>query len=153
MTNTIWKTPETFFKILDKEFNFTLDVAALPDNAKCKRYFTPTDDAMQHDWSGEVFWMNPPYGRGVDVYSWVQKAYDSTRQKGTGVCLLPGSVDTKWFHRFCLRASEIRFIKDRLWFSQNGTASRANHASIIVVFKSIERNNEPEILTMSNGRT
>jgi hypothetical protein len=82
-----------------------------------------------------VCWCNPPYGRGQNVYSWVKKAYETSLEGGTVVCLLPASVDTKWFHEFVMKSSEIRFVIDRLWFTLNGKAARANHGSIVVVFK------------------
>ena len=134
MGKTTWETPQEFFDILNKEFNFTLDVAALPGTAKCQKYFTPDDDGLAQDWTGEIFFMNPPYGRGQDVYSWVKKAYESAINGAIGVCLLPLSGDTKWFHDFCMKASEIRFVRDRLWFRLDGVAARANHASMVVVF-------------------
>jgi phage N-6-adenine-methyltransferase len=147
---TNWETPQRFFDILNSEFNFTLDVCALPDNAKCKKYFTPDLDAMTQNWSEEIFWMNPPYGRGQDVYSWVKKAYDTAQAGGTGVCLLPASVDTRWFHKYCMRASEIRFVRDRLYFSKDGKSERANHASMIVIFRP-RSSGPPRIMTMTNG--
>jgi len=96
--------------------------------------------------------MNPPYGRGQDVYSWVKKAYDTAQAGGTGVCLLPASVDTKWFHHFVLKAAELRFVRDRLWFSLDGTAARANHGSIVVVFRP-GTGEVPRIGVMDNCRT
>ena len=151
MGSTRWATPRLFFNSLDKEFKFTLDVAALPGTAKCSRFFTPEIDGLKQDWVNEVFFMNPPYGRGQDVYSWIKKAYDSTRMSGTGVCLLPASADTKWFHEFCMKADEIRFIKDRLWFELDGNASRANHSSMIIVFRKTS-NLAPKISSISNCR-
>ena len=135
MNNTDWSTPIPFYESLDTEFQFTLDVCAVPDNAKAPKYFTPEDDALSQSWEGYVCWMNPPYGRGQDVYLWVKKAFDTAMSGGTVVCLLPASVDTKWFHDFVMRSSEIRFVKDRLWFSRGTVCQRANHASIIVVFR------------------
>lgn len=35
------ETPQDIFDKLNKEFNFTLDVCALPETAKCKDYYTP----------------------------------------------------------------------------------------------------------------
>lgn len=133
-TETTWETPQSFFDMLNAEFNFTVDVACLPSTAKCKRFYTPADDGLVQDWSKETFWMNPPYGRGQDVYSWVKKAYESACSGGTGVALLPASVDTKWFHHFVMRSSEIRYVRDRLWFKRDGVATRANHGSMVVVF-------------------
>ena len=145
--NTTWETPQAFYDVLHGEFNFTVDVCALSHNAKCKRYFTPMEDGLKQDWTGHTFWMNPPYGRGQNVYVWVKKAFES----GNGVCLLPASTDTKWFHEFCMRATEIRFIKDRLWFSLNGKSQRSNHASMIVVFSYV-KTSMPKISSITNCR-
>lgn len=150
MTTTTWETPIDFFNSLNSEFGFTLDVCALPGTAKCSRYFTPEDNGLVQDWTGDVFFMNPPYGRGQNVYSWVEKAYKTAQDGGTGVCLLPASVDTKWFHDFAMRATEIRFIRDRLWFSLDGEPSRANHASIVCVFRSGQIGSVPKITSIEN---
>lgn len=58
-----WETPQAFFDDLDKEFHFTLDAAASAGNAKCERYFTEQDNALNKEWS-ESTYCNPPYGRG-----------------------------------------------------------------------------------------
>ena len=36
----IWETQQDFFDRYDAIYGFTLDVCALPDNAKCNTYFT-----------------------------------------------------------------------------------------------------------------
>jgi len=151
MSETAWATPQEFFDLLNAEFGFTLDVCALPGTAKCARFFTPEIDGLKQDWSGDVFFMNPPYGRGQDVYSWVKKANDAAMSGGTGVCLLPLSGDTRWFHDFCMKADEIRIVKDRLWFVLNGKESRANHASMVVVFRPVPKG-PPKLSTMPNCR-
>jgi phage N-6-adenine-methyltransferase len=132
--NKDWETPQTFFDAINAEFGFVLDVAASDYNAKCERFLTAEQDSLQCEW-GSPCWMNPPYGRGTDVYSWVHKAYRLSQDGGTAVCLLPASTDTKWFHDFAMRSSEVRFIRDRLWFGRNGNSARANHANILVVFR------------------
>ena len=151
--DTTWATPKSFFNVLDSEFNFTLDVCALSDTAKVKKFFSPETDGLAQDWTNDICFMNPPYGRGQDVYSWVKKAYETGLNGGTVVCLLPLSGDTKWFHEFCMKASEIRFVKDRIWFELNGSASRANHASIVCVFDpSCRTSIAPRISAISNAR-
>jgi phage N-6-adenine-methyltransferase len=65
-------TPE-MFAALHERFRFTLDVAASPHNAKCKRYFTRQDDGLAQSWSGERVWCNPPYS---DIGAWVAKAWN-----------------------------------------------------------------------------
>ena len=50
--NVVAETPEYLFKRLSAVFNFTLDVCALPENAKCKDYYTPDDDGLSNPWRG-----------------------------------------------------------------------------------------------------
>ena len=107
-----WPTPQAFFDKLDAEFDFTLDVCANSDNAKCLNYFSVLDGSLIRPWLGRV-WMNPPYGRGIK--HWVEKAYLESINGCLVVCLLPARTDTKWFHDYCLRG-EIRFIRGRLKF-------------------------------------
>jgi site-specific DNA-methyltransferase (adenine-specific) len=148
---TTWETPQSLFDALYREFHFTIDVAANTENHKCVRYFTVETDALRQNWSHDVFWLNPPYGRGQNVYAWVKKVYESAVAGGVGACLLPASTDTKWFHEFCMKASEIRFVSDRLWFSLDGRAQRANHASIVVVFRQNDLGT-PRISSIKNYR-
>lgn len=81
-----WETPPELFAELDREFSFTLDVAALPDNTKCNKFYTPGDDGLLQEWKG-VCWMNPPYGLALRL--WVKKALESSQSGATVVCLLP----------------------------------------------------------------
>ena len=50
--NIVASTPKEFFNRLSNVFNFTLDVCALPENAKCKDYYTPDDDGLSNPWWG-----------------------------------------------------------------------------------------------------
>lgn len=50
--NVVAETPEYLFKRLSAVFNFTLDACALPENAKCKDYYTPNDDGLSNPWRG-----------------------------------------------------------------------------------------------------
>ena len=47
-----WATPQDFFDLLDREFNFELDVCASPTNAKCEKFFTVDDDGLAQKWGG-----------------------------------------------------------------------------------------------------
>lgn len=124
-----WSTPQALFDELDREFGFTLDACALPDNAKCERYFTPEQDALRQSWEGVVF-MNPPYGR--EIGRWMAKAYASALLgKATVVCLVPARTDTGWWHDYCAKG-EMRFIRGRLRFGDG--KKDAPFPSAIVVF-------------------
>lgn len=46
-----WETPPELFAALNEEFHFTLDACALPETAKCPRFFTPEDDGLTRPWA------------------------------------------------------------------------------------------------------
>lgn len=125
-----WSTPVEFFKALDEEFHFMLDVCADKQNRKCAHFFSEVDDGLKQAWNGAC-WMNPPYGR--EIGKWVEKARrESVHRGATVVCLLPARTDTKWFHDHCTYG-EIRFIKGRLKFGD--AKASAPFPSMIVVFR------------------
>ena len=126
-----WETPQDLFDKLNDEFDFTTDVCALPENAKCSYFFTPKEDGLKMAWAGRC-WMNPPYGR--EIGKWVQRAYKEV-QRGVPivVCLLPARTDTKWWHEYVMNSAEIRLIKGRLKFG--GSKNSAPFPSAIVIFK------------------
>jgi len=134
MASTEWETPQDFFETLDTEFHFTIDVCAMPETAKCERYYTPLHDALDRDWSNEIAWMNPPYN--TEIRKWFRKAYRESQKGATVVCLVQcKSTETIAWHDYAMKASEFRFVKDRLSFRLNGVAHRANHGSVVVVFR------------------
>ena len=127
-----WSTPQAFFDELNKEFNFTLDPCATRENAKCTKYFTVEDDGLKQDWSNDVVFMNPPYGR--EIKYWVQKAFEESLKGATVVCLIPARTDTTYWHNYIFgKADDIRFIKGRLKFG--GSKNPAPFPSAIIIYK------------------
>ena len=130
----MWVTPQDLFEELNAEFGFDLDVSALPENAKCPRFFTPKDDGLKQEWTGTC-WMNPPYGRTVG--KWIEKARFSAEENGaTVVCLLPARTDTSWWHEqiapYLGERVEARFLKGRLKFGDQDNS--APFPSVVVIF-------------------
>ena len=74
--------------------------------------------------------MNPPYGRTIK--NWMKKAYESSLNGATVVCLVPARTDTTWWHDYAMKG-EIEFIKGRLKFG--GSKNSAPFPSAVVVFK------------------
>ena len=130
--NDVWATPQDLFDELNREFNFNLDPCALPENAKCEKYFTPAINGLLQCWGGYTVFCNPPYGR--QIYDWVKKCYQESKKPNTTVVMLiPARTDTKYFHEFIYhQAKEIRFIKGRLKFGS--AKNSAPFPSMIVVF-------------------
>jgi site-specific DNA-methyltransferase (adenine-specific) len=125
-----WGTPQRTFDALNAEFGFTLDPCSTHENAKCARHFTRAEDGLRQDWRDEIVFMNPPYGRPIGL--WMQKAYESTRNGATVVCLIPARTDARWWHRFAMKG-EIRLFKGRLKFE--GGKHCAPFPSCVVVFR------------------
>lgn len=126
----MWATPQDFFDVINKEFNFTVDVCATAENTKCSLFFTPEQDGLKQKWEG-ICYMNPPYGRSIG--KWIQKAYNSSKEGAVVVGLLPARTDTKWFHEYIYNKAEIRFIKGRLKFG--GCKNSAPFPSMIVIWR------------------
>jgi site-specific DNA-methyltransferase (adenine-specific) len=133
-----WSTPQDFFDKLNEEFHFTLDSCADDFNHKCKKYYTEEQDGLKQDWSGEVVFCNPPYGR--EVAKWVRKCFNEV-YRGKCKCAvmaLPARTDVRWFHEYIYNKSEIRFVKGRLKFG--GQTQPAPFPSMVVIFRGIGGN-------------
>ena len=130
--NDVWATPQDFYDKLNKEFNFNLDPCALPENAKCEKFFTPDQNGLIQDWEGYTIFCNPPYGRKIS--EWVEKCYNESKKKNTTiVMLIPARTDTRYFHEFIYhKAKEIRFIRGRLKFGNSKNS--APFPSMLVIF-------------------
>jgi len=100
-----WNTPKSIYQVLDSEFRFDFDPC--PEK--------PTFDGLFIDWGGCSF-VNPPYS---ELYKWLKKGYEEYLKGKTVVFLIPSRTDTKAWHEFCMKATEIRFIKGRLKFGDS----------------------------------
>ena len=125
----MWATPQAFFDKYNEIYKFDTDVCAISENAKCQKYFTPEENGLSKEWIGNC-WMNPPYGR--EIKKWVKKAYESSLNGATVVCLLPARTDTAWWHDYCING-KIEFIRGRLKFGNAKTS--APFPSAVVTFK------------------
>lgn len=132
-----WETPHWLFNLLNKEFEFTLDVCATAMNAMCANYISPAQNAFAVDWKG-VCYMNPPYGRKIG--QWIGRAYNQASIGNcTIVCLVPARTDTNWWWNYA-RKGEVRFLKGRLNFV--GAPNSAPFPSAVVIF---HKNHRPEM--------
>jgi len=131
-----WETPPNIFELLNKEFQFTLDAAASDDNHLCANYFTKEVDGLKQDWKDEIVFCNPPYNKKDD---WIKKCYEERQKDNTIiVMLIPNGTETESFHKYGMKAYEIRLMKGRIEFLINGKKpdkSGNNRGSIIIIFK------------------
>jgi phage N-6-adenine-methyltransferase len=132
----LYPTPLDFFRKMARRYGpFDLDVCALPDNAKCPRYFTPEVDGLKQPWLGRC-WCNPPYGKTIGL--WVRKAWESSVEGATVVMLVPARTDTRWWHDYVKpHAAEIHFQRGRLRFGNS--IHPAPFPSAVIVFRPGQR--------------
>lgn len=114
-----WKTPQAFYQALNAEFSFDFDPC--PTN--------PKFDGLKVDWGG-VSYVNPPYKNCGD---WLKKGFEEYQKGKTVVFLIPSRTDTRYWHEYCMKATEIRFIKGRLKFDEHKNC--APFPSALVIFK------------------
>jgi hypothetical protein len=117
-----WPTPEHVKNGLIEEFDLNFDPCPLRSDF----------DGAKAEWGERVF-LNPPYSKIGDFLRHGLYMLAEGRCELL-VCLLPARTDTKWFHDYCLKADEIRFIKGRLKFG--GAKHNAPFPSVIVIFRS-----------------
>jgi len=133
--NYEWETPPEVFEWIDRKWEITIDACATPGNAKCERFISPAEDFFQHNFIGEVAFMNPPYGRGIANF--VEKAYTEALKPNTiFICLLPARTDTRWWHRYVMKSVAIYLIQGRIKFlNEDGErVASAPYPSAIVFF-------------------
>ena len=120
--NIVAETPKYLFDKISSIFNFSLDVCALPENAKCENYYTPKDDGLSKPWRGGV-WCNPPYGR--EISSWVKKAYEESQKEYNSfvLMLLPARTDTRWWWDWVQGKATLFFIKGRVKFGDHNVGA------------------------------
>ena len=120
-THDNWSTPKDVYDKLDKEFNFNFDPCPLNEN--------PEFDGLELEWGSRTF-VNPPYSKLKD---WCRKAYQEWGKGKTIVMLIPSRTDTRYWHDYIMKATEIRFIKGRLKFGE--AKNSAPFPSAIILFR------------------
>jgi phage N-6-adenine-methyltransferase len=110
-TTDEWTTPP---EIVAEYGDFDLDPCAREESAKATYFYTKADDGLAQDWFGRV-WVNPPYSNPAP---WCQKAVAEIQAGRVTevVMLLPGSIDTGWFHDWVVPYAEIHFRRGRIRF-------------------------------------
>jgi len=140
-----WETPNNLYQIAHARYNFTFDLAANEENTKCDKFFSIKDDALSQEWIG-CCWLNPPYGILKEkLSSWVKKAYEESLKETCSVAILiPARTNTKWWHKYCMKAKEILFIEGRPKFK--GCKYGLPQPLVIVFFNG---NSNLEVKTLS----
>lgn len=110
-------TPPELLYALKKRLHiheFSIDLAASPENAVASQYYTEADDALVQDWVFNGWaWLNPPFG---DIEPWVAKAANEAEKGANIVMLVPASVGSNWWSAYVEHYSYQLFLNPRLTF-------------------------------------
>jgi hypothetical protein len=94
------------FEDLNAEYGFTLDGAALAENALLPRYSTAIEP---RSWRGERVFCNPPWS---NIAPFIELAQDAE----LAVLLVPARVNSRWFHRALELRAKVRYFVGRPTF-------------------------------------
>jgi site-specific DNA-methyltransferase (adenine-specific) len=65
----------------------------------------------------------------------MKKAYESSLEGVTVVCLIPARTDTRWWHDYAAKG-EVRFLRGRVRF-EGSVSGPAPFPSAVVVFRPV----------------
>lgn len=114
-----WATPRKVYEQLDQEFHFNDDPCPLNPEG---------NGGLDREW-GTSTYVNPPYSKPAP---WCQKAIEESRKGKTVVMLLRGDTSTIWFHEYVYGKAELRFVRGRLHFNEEGPAK---FPSLIAIYR------------------
>jgi phage N-6-adenine-methyltransferase len=151
-----WRTPDSVFILLDREFSFNLDGAAHAHNAKCSRWLGRDGkphrgclgDAFDYRPSTEpqdVIFVNPPYSGAkhgeAPLLDWCRLFVKWRIQGAVVVALLPASTSERWFEFAAKHADQVRLSTPRVKFiPPPGVVSSSNAGgNAVFVFDGVAR--------------
>jgi hypothetical protein len=126
-SNDKWKTPFYLYQKLNQEFLFD-------DFDPCPLDWKEGDpDGLIIEWAATTF-VNPPFS-GLE--NWLKKAHNEWLKGKTIVMIIPPKTHLQSFHDVVLKNPvEIRFIKGKINFEQEGRAVSVNpYASILLIWR------------------
>lgn len=137
--NDNFETPDYIFNQLNKIFDFNLDVACTPYNAKCVNFISQDDNALLIKW-GEYSrcFCNPPFSKKAEF---IKKADYEVQYCNVPivVMILPlNSMDTKIWHEIIESRYHYEILKGRIAFIDPETQKPKkgnNSGTVIVYFK------------------
>lgn len=127
-----WGTPDALFEPLHAQFNFTVDACASSSNAKLPRYWTAADSALDHDWTGERLFINPPFGSAF--LRPLAKKLTAHRGACEFAVVVPARTETIWWQGMALCGGVI-FLPKRVAFISpygNGAVGGAKFGVTII---------------------
>jgi phage N-6-adenine-methyltransferase len=101
---------------------------------RATRYFTKSEDGLQHEWRGKV-WLNPPFARQA-IEQFVDKLIGEYRAGRTAAAILltHNHTDTAWFHRAEAAAALLCFTRGRVPFIRGDEIAKPTEGQTFFYF-------------------
>lgn len=141
----LWETPHRLFRLLHREFKFSVDAAASRSNAKHPRFWDEGTDALTQCWAGERVFANPPYSL---IESFLKKAPEAD----VAVLLVTSRTQTSYWLNLVFSnpyLHEIRFIHRGIRFIHpteiQPNPKRAPIPSVVLVYRNTPKKGDKRI--------
>tara|TARA_R100001244_G_scaffold36778_2_gene33623 strand:- start:902 stop:1393 length:492 start_codon:yes stop_codon:yes gene_type:complete len=124
-----WCTPVEILDLVYKMGPIGLDPCGNTQSlVDAERTIELPEDGLQTPWIGHgLVYVNPPYGRAIS--GWLQKCATEAALGAEIVLLMPSRTDTRWFHKWAVKADVLCFWKGRITF--DGAPSPAPFPSVL----------------------
>jgi len=113
-TRQDYGTPLEFIEAVERRFGkLTFDIAASPENAKCEKFFTEADDALEQPWPNGLLWLNPPF-KVIDP--WAEQCLFYGNPLRRILMLTPASIDALWYAKHVHQKAAVLAVSPRIKF-------------------------------------
>lgn len=132
-----FETPSWLYNklILDYKIYPQLDVCATEQNKKCAEYFDWKMNALEQEWTKDV-WMNDPHSLHAEF---AQKAFQQWRKHNINILSIwpANCCRTEYWHEFIEGFAEYHAIRGAIRFLQNGKPSKetSRNAYLCVIWR------------------
>ena len=137
------RTPDVIRMMLQLEFRFTGVINVYKTESKEEK-----EALLKQDWYDSSFVVSD-YAKPE---KWCKKAVEESQKDKVIVCLLPARTNTQWFHTYALNAaSEIRFVKGRIQFTEEKTNPTPD--ALVIFKKRLHSRVETQTVVLNNTMT
>lgn len=112
----VYGTPRPLYEMLNREFHFTIDLAADKFNHKHARYYTKEQNCLAQSWEGETGFLNPEFGLNIGQFA--EKTRDSALyESGLFLQILPARVDAQWWLKNIMNTDKRAGRLRKSWYN------------------------------------
>ena len=122
----LWETEQSFWDILNDQYNFEFDCCANKENSKCESF---SDDFLKWDEVLRICWMNPPFSNSIKMFEHFFKVV----KKGLAIYRCD-YMETKVYLDFILKKADWIFIPNKRIIYEGLEGNSARFPSALIGF-------------------